>query len=388
MNSPVINHKSIKNYNRRKILNLLSAKRELTKQAISLKTGISLPTVASNIQELIEEGLVEDAGMAKSSSGRKPLIVRYLPDARVSFGMEFTPEKIRILLTNLDSEIQYESELNIESLRNIDDIIKRISAEIERILVMVEIPSEKVLGIGFALPGTVNQKKMTLELAPNLGMKDICFKPFESVFHYPVFIENEANAGALAELKLGKSQKSGDLIYIAVARGVGAGIIIHGKLYKGKKQRAGEFGHMTILPGGKLCNCGSTGCWELYTSENALMNHYKKASGSENRANFKISDFLELLESGDTTAKSVWEEYLDYFALGIRNIILGLDPQLILIGGEIGQFGDLLIEPLKQRIFKSRGFDEAGDVLIDVSRLGTRAPALGAALLPILEYLV
>jgi predicted NBD/HSP70 family sugar kinase len=387
MNSPVINHKAIKNYNRRKILNLLSAKRELTRQAISLKTGISLPTVASNIQELIKEGLVEDAGMAKSASGRKPLIVRYLPDARVSFGMEFTPDKIRILLTNLDSEIRFESELNIESLRNIDEIIKRISAEIERILLLLEIPGEKVLGIGFALPGTVNQKKMTLELAPNLGMKDICFKPFESVFHYPVFIENEANAGALAELKLGKSSKSGDLVYVAVARGVGAGIIIHGKLYKGKNQRAGEFGHMTIVPGGKLCNCGSTGCWELYTSENALMNQYKEASGGKKPAAFGISDFLNLLQSNDPIAKSVWDEYLDYFALGIQNIMLGLDPQLILIGGEIGQFGDLLIEPLIQRVFKPKGFDEAGDVLITVSRLGTRAPTLGAALLPILEYL-
>lgn len=387
MNSPVINHKAIKNYNRRKILILLSAKRELTKQEISLKTGISLPTVALNIQELINEGLVEEAGIAKSSSGRKPLIVRYNPNARVSFGVEITPDKIRILLANLDSEIRFESELNIESLRNIEDIIKRISVEIERILLALEIPSKKVLGIGFALPGTVNQKKMTMGLAPNLGMKDICFRPFESIFHYPIFVENEANAGALAELKLGKSIKSGDLVYIAVARGVGAGIIIHGKLYKGKNQRAGEFGHMTIVPGGKRCNCGSTGCWELYSSENALMNHYKEASGSNELSDFRISDFLKLLESEDATAKNVWNKYLDYFALGIRNIILGLDPQLILIGGEIGQFGDLFIEPLIKRVFNPKGFDEAGDVLITVSRLGTRAPVLGAALLPIQEYL-
>jgi predicted NBD/HSP70 family sugar kinase len=252
---------------------------------------------------------------------------------------------------------------------------------------MLRIPVEKVLGIGFSLPGTVNKKKMTLELAPNLGMKDIHFKPFESVFRYPIFIENEANAGALAELKLGKSSKSGDLVYVAVARGVGTGIIIHGKLYKGKNQRAGEFGHMAIVPGGKLCNCGRMGCWELYTSENALINNYKEAAGSNDMTGFRISGFLQLLKSGDQIAQNVWKEYLDYFALGIQNIMLGLDPQMILIGGEIAQFGDLLIEPLKERVFTPTGFEEAGDVLIAASRLGTRAPSLGAALLPILEYL-
>jgi predicted NBD/HSP70 family sugar kinase len=263
-----------------------------------------------------------------------------------------------------------------------------ISTEIERIILMLRIPAEKVLGIGFSLPGTVNQKKMTLELAPNLGMKDIHFKPFESVFHYPIFIENEANAGALAELKLGKSSKSGDLVYVAIARGVGTGIIIHGKLYKGKNQRAGEFGHMAIVPGGKLCNCGRRGCWELYTSENALINRYTEATGQNNPSEYKVSDFLKFLKAGDKIAQSVWSEYLDFFAIGIQNVMLGLDPQLILIGGEIGQFGNLLIEPLKERVFTPKGFDEAGDVIIASSRLGTRAPALGAALLPILEWAI
>lgn len=386
MNTPVINHKAIKNYNRRKILNLLTVKRELTRQAISLKTGISIPTVASNIQELIEEGLVEEAGIGESTGGRKPLIVRYLPDARVSFGVDITPEKVRIILSNLDSEIRFQSELAMESFGRINEVINRTASEIDRILRQLEIPDKKVLGIGFSLPGTVNQKKMTLELAPNLGMKDIRFKPFESVFRFPIFIENEANAGALAEMKVGKSLKSNDLVYISVTQGLGTGIIIHGKLYKGKNQRAGEFGHMAIVPGGKICKCGRMGCWELYASEKALLERYMDAKGIQNQAGYSIPVFMETLKSGEKTAQSIWDEYLSYFALGIQNIMLGLDPQTILIGGEIAQFGDELIEPLKERVFTPRGFDEAGDILISASRLGPAAPALGAAILPIQEY--
>ncbi len=387
MISPVINHEAIKNYNRRKILSLLSVKRELTRHAISLSTGISIPTITINIQELIEEGLVEEAGKAASTGGRKARIVRYLPDALVSFGVEIKPEKVRILLSNLDLEVRFETELKMEPFGRIDDVLKQTSAEIERILLSQQIPAEKVLGVGFSLPGTVNQEKMTLELAPNLGMKDILFKPFENVFRYPIFIENEANAGALAEMKLGKSIKSDELVYVSVARGIGTGIIIHGNLYKGKNQRAGEFGHMMIIPGGKLCNCGRKGCWELYASEKALMDRFIASWGVQNSTAYSISDLVKSLKSGEKATLSLWNEYLDYFAFGIQNIMLGLDPQAILIGGEIGSFGDMLIEPLKERVFTPRGFEGAGDVLITLSKLGSRAPALGAALLPIQEYL-
>ncbi len=324
MNSPVINHKAIKNYNRRKIINLLTVKRELTRQSISLKTGISIPTVATNIQELIEEGLVEEAGTAESTGGRKAIIARYLPDSRVSFGVEFTQEKVRIILSNLDLEVRFESELSIESFGRIDEVVNRTSDEIEHILLSLKIPHEKVLGVGFSLPGTVNQNKMTLELAPNLGMKDIQFKPFENIFRYPIFIENEANAGALAEMKFGKPSKSSELIYVSVARGIGTGLIIHGKLYKGKNQRAGEFGHMTVVPDGKLCNCGRKGCWELYASEKALMERYFQAMEIQNPVGYSISDFLKSLKSGDKTVINLWNEYLDYFALGIQNIMSGI----------------------------------------------------------------
>jgi len=385
MISNVINHEAIKNYNRRKILNLLSVKRELTRQDIALKTGISLPTVASNIQELITEGLVEEAGTAASTGGRKALIVRYLPNALVSFGVDITPKKVRIILTNLDTKVCFETEFFMETFGRIDNVMNRTSAEIEQILLSLNISAGKVLGVGFSIPGTVNQKKMTLELAPNLGMKDIRFRSFESVFRYPIFVENDANAGALAELKFGKPAKSG-LVYVSVDRGIGTGIIIHGKLYKGKNQRAGEFGHMTIVPDGKLCNCGRKGCWEIYGSEKALMSRYIEAMEIQDPSAYSITDLLKSLKSGEKKTIQLWNEYLDYFSIGIQNIMLGLDPQAIVIGGGIGSFGELLLEPLKERVFTPHPFDNAGDVLITTSRLGANAPIFGAALLPILEY--
>ena len=294
--SGVVNHGAIKNYNRKKILNLISTRRELTKQAIALKTGISIPTVANNVSELIQEGLVEEAGVADSTGGRKPLLVRYLPNARYAFGVDFASDKVRVILTNLDSDILYETGLSLPANSGMDPIITKIAGIIDNVLNEKEIPQEKVLGIGFSLPGTVNEKQMVLELAPNLGMKDIHFKSFSSILKYPYFIENEANAAALAELALGPQNKLNNLAFVSIKEGIGVGLIINGQLYKGKNQRAGEFGHMAIVPNGLKCNCGRTGCWELYASEKSLALKYLEGYKDKPRPSaFILKDFISLL---------------------------------------------------------------------------------------------
>lgn len=387
--SGVVNHGAIKNYNRKKILNLISARRELTKQVIALRTGISIPTVANNVSELIQEGLVEEAGVADSTGGRKPLLVRYLPNARYAFGVDFASDKVRVILTNLDSEILYETGLSLPSNAGMDPIITKIAGIIENVLAEKEIPQEKVLGVGFSLPGTVNEKQMVLELAPNLGMKDIHFKSFSSILKYPYYIENEANAAALAELALGSQNKMNNLAYVSIKEGIGVGLIINGTLYKGKNQRAGEFGHMTIMPDGLKCNCGRNGCWELYASEKSLAQKYQEEfKGGQKTPLYILKDFISLVREKDRKALKIWNEYLDYLAVGLRNLILGLDPQAVILGGEISKYSDQLLEPLRERIFTKNSFDDKEDVKLVCSKIGLDASILGASLIPIQKLFV
>lgn len=373
-----ITHGSIKNYNRKKILTLLMSKRELTKQEISLRTKISIPTVATNVNELIEEGILEEAGVASSSGGRKPVVIRFVPDSRFSFGVDIDVESVKIALVNLDCKIIVEKSFATKSFAKIDDLISKISEEITTIMKEKNIDEEKILGIGFSLPGTVNEKKMVLELAPNLNMKNINFKQFSNVFKLPFYIENEANCGAVAEYMLSGS-KANNFIYISITQGVGTGIIMNGHLYKGKNQRAGEFGHMVIIPGGKKCNCGRNGCWELYVSEKALLDNYYEKSGKK----IDIHNLMSLVREKDEIASKIWKEYIEYLSLGIENLILGLDPSVIVIGGNVAKYEDLLIEPIKNNIFSKDGFEGVDDVKIITSKFISDAPLLGAALLPI-----
>ena len=334
-NKKTIDQEVIKDSNRKKILNLIAEKREYTKQSISKEIGVSIPTVISNINELIEEGLVEEAGVEGSTGGRKPIIVRFLPDSKYSFGVEFTLNNVRVILTNLDSQIKFDVTFQVKDFKNIDDIINRIHEIITNVLSDAKISPMDILGIGFSLPGTVNEEKLILELAPNISLKNIDFNKYAQLLKFPVYIENEANSAAFGELNLGIAKKMRNLVYISINEGIGAGVVIQDHLYKGKNKRAGELGHMTIVPNGKSCNCGRKGCLEQYASKKSLMEDYNSRSLKPVDT---LKEFFCRVDQKENLAILELQNYISFLAIGIQNIVLVLDPHYVVLGGEVSDF--------------------------------------------------
>lgn len=373
-----LDRETIKINNKKRIIKLIYKKGELTKQEISKELNISIPTTINNVNELIKEGIVEEAGVADSTGGRKPVIVKFIPNARFSFGVEIKPNYVRVILMNLHSQIQYDKCFEMNCLEQFDKVLYKVKEEINIVIEKMNIPREKILGIGFSLPGTVNEEKMLLELAPNLKVKNISFKEFEDSISIPVYIENEANASAYAELNLGIDKEIKNLAYISITEGIGVGVVVGGNLYKGKNKRAGEFGHMTIIANGIQCNCGKKGCWEMYSSEKALLNNYNEKS--RNKIN-SLDEFFILLDSKEKTAIKVWEEYINYLCIGIQNMILILDPNYIVIGGKISSYGKGLLKAVKDRVFVENSFYTKEDNEIILSNLKSDASIKGAALL-------
>jgi predicted NBD/HSP70 family sugar kinase len=247
----------------------------------------------------------------------------------------------------------------------------------------LQIPLDRILGIGFSLPGTVNERKKVLEFAPNLSpdlrMNNLRFKRYESLFPFPLFVENEANAAAFAELLYGVAKRQRNLVYLSVNRGIGAGIVIRGHVYKGNKKRAGEIGHVTVDTKGIQCTCGRKDCWEIYAASGALIRNYNQES------DIKLKDskeFLQVLESSDPLAIRIWDAYLDHLVTGINNVILCFDPHYLVIGGEISEFGDRLLDPLKTRLFLQNPYYKDSDLQILISSFGENASVIGVALLP------
>lgn len=374
-----VDQETIKILNQKKIINLLYRNKQLTKQEISQKLNISIPTVINNINELIEQGIVDDSGVAESTGGRKPTIIRFLPNSRYSFGVCITKDKVRIILTNLNFNIIEERAFDMpEEVEDFRNLILKIKDKMEDILDSYKIPFDKILGIGFSLPGTVDEEKLFLKNMTNFKLKNIYFKEFEKEFKVPIFIENEANASAYAESFINFKGSKNNLVFISITEGIGAGIIINNNVYKGVNNRAGEIGHMTVVKNGRKCNCGKKGCWEVYASKKALLSEYTKAFGIKNK---NLNDFLDMTKD-NLKAKEILDNYVGFLAEGIKNIILVFDPQNIIIGGEVFSYKNLIEEDLINKVFEDNSLYNKDECNVMFSSLGGNAAILGASLLP------
>lgn len=379
----VLDQSKIKDSNRKRILRHIAKERETTKLDISKVLGISIPTVATILSELIEEGIVEEAGVADSTGGRKPVLIKYNCDSRYSIGVEFLKESLRVVIINLDGKILIENNIYFnhqESLSIIDETINLIEDTIKKSTYM----KNKILGIGFSLPGLINKDELKLEIAANFNLRNIYFNKVEEIIGLPVFLENEANSGAIAEVKLGEDIGRENVIYISITEGVGGGIILNNKVYKGTLNRAGEIGHLTISFDGNQCNCGRSGCFETYASNRAMINEYNAISDK------KVKDIEAVIEKyilKEDIAVKVLESYIGYLSVGIVNILFMFNPSDIIIGGEISKYSDIILEKLRQSIFKDNSFYKEDDVNIIFSSLGTDSNIIGAAYIPIIEKL-
>ncbi len=378
----ILDQETIKQINKKNIIQLLYKKGQITKQQISKELHISIPTVISNVNELIEEGYLDEAGVAESTGGRKPIIVRFLSDARYSFGVCVTPSKIRIALINFKLEIIKEKEFKLsQDIESIDIVMDKIKRCIDELVDSFNIPKDKVIGVGFSLPGTVNEEELLLVNAPNLKLNNIDFKKYERLYGYKLFMENEANAAAYAETFINPDKVIKNLVFVSITEGIGTGIMINDNLYKGSNKHAGEFGHMTIVKDGELCNCGKKGCWELYASEKALINKYNKEFNAEDK---NLKEFFKLTKTNEK-ANKILDNYIDYLAEGIKNIILITDPEEIIIGGKIAYYEEYFKESLMKKVFEENSFYIKEECTLSFSKLKENASILGAALMTMQE---
>lgn len=374
----------IKEHNKKQIMSVLRKKQEMTKRELAKTINVSLPTVITNLNELHQDGIVEEAGVAMSTGGRKPIVVRFIENSRYSIGVDLLIGKIRIVLLNLNYKIVCDRIFEFDLSYAFDDLIEKVSTETRRMLSDMNIHDNRILGIGFSLPGTVNEKKKILEIAANLNVSNINFNKYSSKFNFPIYIENESNTAAYAEYKVGVCRHENDMVYLSVNKGVGAGIIAQHKFYKGYNKRAGELGHMTIYHNGVKCVCGKSGCWNSYISIFALLNNYNSLSKTPVHT---LREFFLLYHEKDALAVKIWEQYILDMSVGIQNIILILDPHYIVVGGEIANYANELIEPLKKHVFEDMQFSSPNDVKILPSVLKENASAIGAALIPLSIFL-
>jgi len=259
------------------------------------------------------------------------------------------------------------------------ELIPTLISNIEYIIKDAGLKKKDILGIGIGVPGPVDSEKGIVHYFPNIkGWEEVALKPIlEKGLGLRVELDNDVNAMTLGEYRFGAGKGADNVICLTLGTGVGGGIIIDKKLYRGSSMCAGEIGHMPINEKGPMCNCGGIACLERYIGNRYILNKAKEAF----RSNITLEELNRLAKKGNKDALKVWEDVARKLAVALTAVINLLNPDKVIIGGGVSKAGLLILRPLRKEVKLRAMKVQAKHVKIVLARLGTDAGIIGASLL-------
>ena len=363
----------IRNINR--VYWFISQNKFFTKKEISDSLGISFPTVTKIINLLAEKKIIIEKGYSDSNTKRKAILYEYNPNSFYSIGIKLEVSSLSFILINLNGN-EIKKTVIIKDFFNDENFVFYIIEELKSFLKGFQF-KELITGIGISVSGIVDNKDKILKIGTNFHLFEKDMNAIKDSFELPIYLINEANAGAIGEFFLNKTLSSQNIAFISIDSGVGAGIVLDENLYKGHSSKAGEFGHFTVENNGRKCNCGNSGCLEMYCSNRALIKEFQE------KFNLSNLSFVEIFSKGlaDTeNGKEILERYTDYLAAGIRNILFLLDLDKVIIGGLIANYNKYIEKNLKKKIFNNIFLED--ETTLEFSKHGDFSNLIGAAFLP------
>ncbi|PAD06552.1 transcriptional repressor XylR [Bacillus velezensis] len=371
----------VKKVNQKLLLNEILKNSPISRAKLSEMTGLNKSTVSSQVNTLMKENLVFEIGQGQSSGGRRPVMLVFNKKAGYSVGIDVGVDYVNGILTDLEGTIVLDQHHHLEC--SSPEITKDILIEmIHHFIANMPQSPYGLIGIGICVPGLID-KNQKIVFAPNSNWRDIDLKSFvQKKFNVPVFIENEANAGAYGEKVFGAAKNHDNMIYASIGTGIGIGVIINNDLYRGVGGFSGEMGHMTIDFNGPKCSCGNRGCWELYASEKALL-----TSLQTKEKKVSTQDIIDLAHLNDIETLHALQNFGFYLGIGLTNILNTFNPQAIILRNSIIESHPMVLHSIKSEV-SSRVYshlDNSYELLPSI--LGKNAPALGMSSIVIDHFL-
>lgn len=365
----------------------------LSRVGIQELTHLHPTTISHRVRELLAERRLLEAGRADNSMGRKQVLLRLNEEQAFIVGVGFDDEYVLAgtmdLHPKLRSKVQQDTRLD----GGPEDFEKQLLACTRQAIKQAGVDIKSVLGIGVAGSGLMNSREGTLVFSATVGLgREVPLKQiFEKEFGVPTFVEHLGRAKAVAEGVLGAGAGAKDMIYVEYGKtGIGAGVILDGRLVYGSGSAAGEIGHTHVLEDGPVCKCGSFGCLEAIVGAAALAARMRKAiaDGSTSEALMladgdmnKISGFtvLEAARRGDKTSAALVEQVANYLGLALANMVNSLNPSTLVLDPRLGLAGPDLLDQIT-RVIKRQSLNySTKDLLVCFGKLGIEASLLGLA---------
>jgi len=378
------------NAQKRKIIKHLFLYGAMTNTDLGKYVKLSTPKIISLLNELKNDGLIEELGQGNSSGGRRPNLYGNKEDAFYIVGISINIYKTSVSIFNAKNQKITDDQILPLTISHGTTIIDPIVEFTESIIRDKQIPREKIMGIGIEMPGMLDSETGINKtyMVSDLPVAEV----FRTKFGLEVLIENDAKARAFAELRFGLAHAKKNVLAIHLDWGIGLGIIVNGKLYKGRDGFAGEFGHLPMVDNGILCKCGKQGCLETIASGTAIVRMAKegmKAGRSsflgqlmeEDPNNVEIRKVVQAAVMGDQYSISILANVGHWLGKGLAYLIQIFNPELIILGGRMSEANQFILPPIQQSIQIFCNPELSNEIEIKVSELGSQAGIQGVAAL-------
>ena len=377
---------ALRELNRLRVIDALRQRGTASRSEIARHTGLSRTTVTTLVSDLQTRGLVveqpfgESQGSEAQGRGRPPTLLRLDPSVGAVVGMHFDHRHLRVAVADLSSTVLAERWQRLDVDHAATSALDAAADLVEVVLEEAGIERSRVVGAGVALSGPVDRDGTVGSTVILPGWEGLnAIDELTRRLELPVSVDNDANLGALAEVSFGAGRGMSDVIYVMVASGVGAGIVLDGRLHRGVTGLAGELGHVRVRAEGAVCRCGNRGCLETVASTDAMLSLLRPAEGGKT----SMRALVEMLVAGDIGAQRVVNDAGREIGRVVAGLCNVLSPSGVIVGGDLGIVADPLLNGIREALDRYALPPVRAALELRAGVLGERAELLGALALVI-----
>lgn len=381
-------HEQTRVHNSRLVLRTIYERQEISRADVARETRLTRTTVSDVVTDLMAQGMVEEVGYGPSAGGKPPILLSVIPDSRHLIGMDLASEEFRGAVVNLRGQVRQQITIPLHD-RDGEAALALVYEIVETLSAATDSP---LLGVGIGSPGLMDASNGIVRRSVNLDWHDLPLRGLlEERFDLPVYVANDSQVAALGEYTFGNGSGVENLVVIKVGHGVGAGIVLNGRLFHGETFGAGEIGHVAVVENGALCRCGNKGCLETVASARALFGQAQAIANADPNSllhrfaadpgEISIETICRALEAGDEQVQQMIQRLGQYLGIAAANIVGLLSARRIVIAGSVACLGQVLLDVVRQEMARRSLAIVANEAEIVLSSIGSDIVILGASAL-------
>jgi predicted NBD/HSP70 family sugar kinase/biotin operon repressor len=369
---------SLRERNRRQLLDALRDRGSASRADLARVTGLSRSTVSTLVTDLQASGLVveRDDEPRRPQQGRPATLLTLDQSAGLILGIDFGHEQVHVAIADLSRTILAERVERLDVDHAAREALTAAVSLTDAAVHEAGLDADRILCAGVGLSGPIDRATGMVHAGKILpgwdGIRPVA--ELTARLQLAVHLDNDANLGALAEVTLGAGIGAQDAVYLMVSGGIGAGLILNGEIYRGTGGTAGELGHVLVDESGPICRCGNRGCLETFAGGPAIVELLRPSHDD----GLTFERVIELAVEGDSGARRAIGDAGRVLGQSVAAIVNAFNPELIILGGHMSAAGDVVLDPLREAVSRYAIPSAAQDVRITGGVLGDRAEVLGA----------